>query len=325
MAIVRHFASKNSNYGDVLDYMKYVHKEHGNKNKSGHYEPMLDENGLMIERENCEVLYVKSNGDLDDPEFFATDCYITNNKYGQNQTDTERKNHMYVLSFPPDDQDNLDMKKMKTIALKFARENFSGYQCLIGIHCDKDHYHIHFTINSCRDMKRDQQPYMALDADGKVKNSEVEAGLKHDDSPYLRRWLNDRALEICKEYDLFAKDMNKAADDKKKQKPDKNEMLRNEILEIAGRSVGVDDFIMKIKKAGIDYRIRKKDGVFTSFTAAGAKRATRMDKLGLTMNDLMKEIKKQQHDRDGRSANEQVMDSERKRKNNTGVWSSDER
>lgn len=295
MAICKHTSSKNGSYGAVLDYMKYEHEEHGDKNKTGHYEPILDEHGLMIERKNCEVLYLNSAGELDDPEHFATDCYITNNKFNQNQKDTDRKNHMYILSFNPKDQDKLDMDKMREIALKFAKENFPGHQCLIGIHCDKDHYHIHFTINSCRDQDREQLPYMALNKDGQVKDSEVKAGMKHDDSPYLRRWLNDRALEISKEYGLDDKDMNKAHDDKQAERPDKNAILRNEVLQIAGRSNSIDDFKKKIKKAGMNYRYNKTDKVFTSFTAKDAKRATRMDKLDLTMSDIEKAIGAEKH------------------------------
>lgn len=43
MAILKHTSSKNSAYGDALDYLKYRHRE---DSKTGLYEPILDEYGL---------------------------------------------------------------------------------------------------------------------------------------------------------------------------------------------------------------------------------------------------------------------------------------
>ena len=54
MAILKHIASKNANYGSAIDYLKYQHDEF-------HLVPVLDENGNMMLREefyleglNCE-------------------------------------------------------------------------------------------------------------------------------------------------------------------------------------------------------------------------------------------------------------------------------
>ena len=44
MAILKHIASKNANYGSAIDYLKYQHDEF-------HLVPVLDENGNMMLRE----------------------------------------------------------------------------------------------------------------------------------------------------------------------------------------------------------------------------------------------------------------------------------
>lgn len=44
MAILKHIASKNTNYGSAIDYLKYQHDEF-------HLVPILDESGNMLLRE----------------------------------------------------------------------------------------------------------------------------------------------------------------------------------------------------------------------------------------------------------------------------------
>ena len=44
MAILKHIASKNANYGSAIDYLKYQHDEF-------HLVPVLDENGNMMLRD----------------------------------------------------------------------------------------------------------------------------------------------------------------------------------------------------------------------------------------------------------------------------------
>ena len=44
MAILKHIASKNANYGSAIDYLKYQHDEF-------HLVPVLDERGNMLLRE----------------------------------------------------------------------------------------------------------------------------------------------------------------------------------------------------------------------------------------------------------------------------------
>lgn len=284
MAICKHTSSKNSSYQSVMDYLEYEHDE---DNKTGHYEPIRNENGEMIKRENCELMYVNSSGDLDDPQCWVRDCHATNLKHHQNMAETDRKNHMYILSFDPKDSDKLDMEKLKEIGEKFARENFKGYQCLIAVHMDKDHYHIHFVINSCRDRAREQQPFMALTKTGEVKASEMKEGCKHVHGPKLTRWMNDKALEISKQYGLSDKDMNKQHDKNVAERMDKKDKMRMDLLQIASRSNDMADFKKNLQDAGIELRVR---GNTVSVKRADEKKATRLPKLGLSPADLTNSI-----------------------------------
>lgn len=49
MAILKHIASKNANYGSAIDYLKYQHDEF-------HLVPVLDENGNMMLREEFYIV-----------------------------------------------------------------------------------------------------------------------------------------------------------------------------------------------------------------------------------------------------------------------------
>lgn len=59
MAIVKHNGSKNARYEDVLEYYTCRHRE---DSRTGHYEPILDEYGLMPPRSNCAALYLTADG-----------------------------------------------------------------------------------------------------------------------------------------------------------------------------------------------------------------------------------------------------------------------
>lgn len=59
MAIVKHNSSKNARYEDVLEYYTCRHRE---DSRTGHYEPILDEYGLMQTRSNCAALYLTADG-----------------------------------------------------------------------------------------------------------------------------------------------------------------------------------------------------------------------------------------------------------------------
>ena len=51
-----------------------------------------------------------------------------------------------LRSFHPDEQ--LTPETAHEIALRFAEENFSGYEVLVATHVDRNHIHSHLVINS---------------------------------------------------------------------------------------------------------------------------------------------------------------------------------
>ena len=71
MAIVKHNSSKNARYEDVLEYYTCRHRE---DSRTGHYEPILDEHGLMQTRSNCAALYLTADGTEAAQERWASAC-----------------------------------------------------------------------------------------------------------------------------------------------------------------------------------------------------------------------------------------------------------
>ena len=95
MAIVKHRSSKNARYEDVLEYYTCKHREDGH---TGHYEPILDEYGLMQPRDNCATLYLTANGTEAAPEWWVSACRRTNLRYGKNN---KHSDHPYLHQFCP--------------------------------------------------------------------------------------------------------------------------------------------------------------------------------------------------------------------------------
>ena len=91
MAILKHIASKSSNYGAALEYLIFKHDE---LRKT----PILDQNGNRIMRDefyldglNCE------------PYSFDATCQQLNREYQKNKNKNEIKSHHYIISFDPRD------------------------------------------------------------------------------------------------------------------------------------------------------------------------------------------------------------------------------
>ena len=91
MAILKHIASKSSNYGAALEYLIFKHDE---LRKT----PILDQNGNRIMRDefyldglNCE------------PYSFDAACQQLNREYQKNKNKNEIKSHHYIISFDPRD------------------------------------------------------------------------------------------------------------------------------------------------------------------------------------------------------------------------------
>jgi len=91
MAILKHIASKNANYGEIQRYLMFEHDEDTNK-------PILDENGELIPRKE----YIM-DGINCDPFTFDMECRELNALYHKNESYDEIKSHHYIISFDPKD------------------------------------------------------------------------------------------------------------------------------------------------------------------------------------------------------------------------------
>ena len=54
--------------------------------------------------------------------------------------------YQYVQSFSP--EENITPQKAHEVALEFAEKAWTGYEVLVVTHCDVQHIHSHFVINS---------------------------------------------------------------------------------------------------------------------------------------------------------------------------------
>ena len=126
MAILKHIASKNANYGSAIDYLKYQHDEF-------HLVPVLDENGNMMLREEFYL-----EGLNCDPETFDLECELLNQEYNKNNTYDEIKSHHYIISHDPKDNTdhNLTGEWAQAIGMEYAKANFPGHQALVCTHTD---------------------------------------------------------------------------------------------------------------------------------------------------------------------------------------------
>lgn len=95
-----------------------------------------------------------------------------------NNADNGRYFYQYVQSFSP--KDNVDYDKAHKIALEFAEKAWQGHEVLITTHCDRNHIHTHFIINSVS----------------------FETGKKLRQNPNTLKALRNLNDEICSEYDV---------------------------------------------------------------------------------------------------------------------------
>ena len=118
MAILKHIASKSSNYGAALEYLIFKHDEIRKA-------PILDQNGNRIMRDefyldglNCE------------PYSFDAACQQLNREYQKNKNKNEIKSHHYIISFDPRDstENCLTGKRAQELGLEYAKANFPGHQ-----------------------------------------------------------------------------------------------------------------------------------------------------------------------------------------------------
>lgn len=279
MAIIKHKVSHNARYADVLDYYTYKHVESA---KTGHYEPVLDENGLMIERDNYTVAYITASGAESEPELWASACMRTNMRFGKNMTPADRKNHEYIIAHPA--EDNITVEELLEEGKAFAQDNLAGYDCLIGAHDN----HVHITINSVRELRRKrEEEWMMRDDSGDVLQCEMEAGGKHQDSPGLRRHLNNWVLEYCQQHGYTQKDNNAiAAVHRAERHGSKNAHMKAALLEAAGRSHNMTELCqIMVDEYGMDVKVSS-TGSTVSILYPGNEKYVRLRSLGIELTDL---------------------------------------
>ena len=184
MAILKHIASKNADYGEAERYLIFQYDEYTQK-------PILDENGHMLIREEYYL-----DGINCDPFTFAAECQETNAYFHKNQSYNDIKSHHYIISFDPKDRDEhgLTGELAQQLGVEYAKENFPGHQALVCTHTDghngSGNIHVHIVINSIRKYDTNPQPYMEFDRDSK-------AGYKHHLSDRYRIYLKQKVMDMC--------------------------------------------------------------------------------------------------------------------------------
>lgn len=120
MAILKHIASKNADYGEAQRYLMFEHNEFTNK-------PILDENGELIPREECYL-----DGINCDPFTFDMECKELNAQYHKNEKYNEIKSHHYIISFDPKDTEEnaLTGELAQKLGLEYAKRIFPDIRFL---------------------------------------------------------------------------------------------------------------------------------------------------------------------------------------------------
>ncbi len=201
MAVIKHIASKNSDYGESERYLIFQHNEYTQK-------PILDEEGHMILREECYL-----DGLNCDPFTFASECLELNSYYHKNKNFNEIKSHHYIISFDPKDRNECGLtgERAQQLGLTFAKKNFPGHQALVCTHTDghnkSGNIHVHIVINSLRKYDIPQEPYMEFDC-------EAKAGYKHHLSTAYLTHLKHEVMDMCKKEGLHQVDLLNPAERK---------------------------------------------------------------------------------------------------------------
>ena len=194
MAILKHIASKSSNYGAALEYLIFKHDE---LRKT----PILDQNGNRIMRDefyldglNCE------------PYSFDAACQQLNREYQKNKNKNEIKSHHYIISFDPRDstENCLTGKRAQELGLEYAKANFPGHQALVCTHMDghngSGNIHVHIVINSLRKLDIPPRPFMERPIDCK-------AGYKHHVTNEYLKHLQKSLMDLCRREFLHQVDL----------------------------------------------------------------------------------------------------------------------
>ena len=201
MAVIKHIASKNADYGESERYLIFQHNEYTQK-------PILDDEGHMILREEYYL-----DGLNCDPFTFASECQELNSYYHKNKNFNEIKSHHYIISFDPKDREECGLtgERAQQLGLTFAKKNFPGHQALVCTHTDghnkSGNIHVHIVINSLRKYDVPQEPYMEFDCESK-------AGYKHHLSTAYLAHLKQKVMDMCQKESLHQVDLLSPAERK---------------------------------------------------------------------------------------------------------------
>ena len=201
MAVIKHIASKNADYGESERYLIFQHNEYTQK-------PILDDEGHMILRDEYYL-----DGLNCDPFTFASECQELNSYYHKNKNFNEIKSHHYIISFDPKDRDECGLtgELAQQLGLTFAKKNFPGHQALVCTHTDghneSGNIHVHIVINSLRKYDVPQEPYMEFDCESK-------AGYKHHLSTAYLAHLKQDVMDMCQKEGLHQVDLLSPAERK---------------------------------------------------------------------------------------------------------------
>lgn len=201
MAILKHIASKNADYGEAQRYLMFQYNEDTMK-------PILDENGRLIPREEYYL-----DGINCDPFTFDMECKELNAQYRKNQTFDEIKSHHYILSFDPKDteESGLTGERAQQFGLEYARKNFPGHQTLVCTHTDghnqSGNIHVHIVINSLRKHDVELQDFMERPCDSR-------AGYKHHLTNDYLSYLKQDVMDLCHREQLHQVDLLSPAERK---------------------------------------------------------------------------------------------------------------
>ena len=197
MAILKHIASKNADYGEAQRYLIFQHDEYTGK-------PVLDENGKMQLREEYYLDGVEC-----DPFSFDMECKELNARFHKNQAYDEIKSHHYIISFDPKDRDECGLtgEQARQLGLEYCKKNFPGHQALVCTHTDghngSGNIHVHIVINSLRKNDVERQDFMERDCDSRAGNKHH---LTNSYLIYLKQSLRDLCLrENLHQVDLLTK------------------------------------------------------------------------------------------------------------------------
>ena len=201
MAVIKHIASKNADYGESERYLIFQHNEYTQK-------PILDDKGHMILRDEYYL-----DGLNCDPFTFASECQELNSYYHKNKNFNEIKSHHYIISFDPKDKEECGLtgERAQQLGLTFAKKNFPGHQALVCTHTDghneSGNIHVHIVINSLRKYNVPQEPYMEFDCESK-------AGYKHHLSTAYLAHLKQDVMDMCQKEGLHQVDLLSPAERK---------------------------------------------------------------------------------------------------------------